>query len=146
MKDKEFWADFIKTYFMVATLITVVMGLFGSILMPETTFGYQAFWAPLIYAAVGTIPNLVLYSKRELTVKELLFRKLLQLILIEAGIFFVAFFGVSVEWRQPRLILALGGSVLVVYLLATLIAWIENLLSAKAISAELLLFQQKYSE
>ena len=146
MKDKEFWVDFIKTYFMVATLITAVMGLIGSILMPEMTFGYQAFWSPLLYAAVGTLPNLVLYSKRELTVKELLFRKLLQLLLIEAGIFFVAFFGVSDEWRQPHLMLALAGSVLVVYLLATLIAWIENLLSARAISEELLRFQQKYSE
>jgi hypothetical protein len=146
MKDREFWTDFIKTYFMVATLITGVMGLIGSILMPEVTFGYQAFWSPLFYAAVGTLPNLVLYSKRELTVKELLFRKLLQLLLIEAGIFFVAFFGVSDEWRQPHLMLALGGSVFVVYLLATLIAWIENLLSARAISEELLRFQQKYSE
>ena len=43
MKDREFWTDFIKTYFMVATLITAVMGLIGSILMPEMTFGYQAF-------------------------------------------------------------------------------------------------------
>ena len=92
MRGKDFWIDFVRTYFMIVTLITLVMCVVGQVVMPDQTFGYEAFTAPLIYALVGTVPNIVLYSKHELKVKELLFRKVLQLLLIEAGVLFVAFY------------------------------------------------------
>ena len=92
MNGRDFWIDFIRTYFMIVTLITLAMWLVGKAVMPEQTFGYDAFAAPLINGLVGTIPNFVLYSKRELKVKELLVRKALQLVLIEAGVLLVAWY------------------------------------------------------
>ena len=142
MSGKDFWIDFVRTYFMIVTLITVVMLVVGQAVMPEQTFGYAAFAAPLIYALVGTVPNLVLYSKRELKVKELLFRKVLQLLLIEAGVLFVAFYGANASWKNSSTLFILVISVFGVYAAGTLIAWIGDTISAKNLTKELLEFQK----
>lgn len=142
MQGKEFWIDFVRTYFMIVTLITVVMLVIGQAVMPEQTFGYSAFAAPLVYALVGTVPNLVLYSRRELKVKELFFRKVLQLVLIEAGVLFVALYGSNKNWLDSRTILILAVSVFGVFAAGTLIAWIGELISAKTLTKELLEFQK----
>ena len=142
MQGKDFWIDFVRTYFMIVTLITVVMLVVGQAVMPDLTFGYAAFSAPLIYALVGTVPNVVLYSQRELKVKELLVRKAFQLILIEAGVLFVALYFANDDWKEPSFILILAGSVLVVYVVGTLIAWIGDLMSAKSLTKDLLEFQR----
>lgn len=127
---------------MIVTLITVVMLVIGQAVMPEQTFGYSAFAAPLVYALVGTVPNLVLYSKRELTVKELLVRKVLQLLLIEAGVLFVAFYGANEMWKETRVVVIFVVSVFGVYVVGTLIAWIGDLISAKSLTKELKEFQR----
>ena len=142
MQGKEFWIDFVRTYFMIVTLITVVMLVVGQAVMPDQTFGYEAFAAPLIYALVGTVPNLVLYSKRELKVKELLVRKVLQLLLIEAGVLFVAFYGANESWKETYIVVIFVVSVFGVYVAGTLIAWIGDYLSAKSLTKELLEFQK----
>ena len=146
MQGKEFWIDFVRTFFMVTTLITVLLCVVGPAVAPEQTFSYQAFAAPLVYALVGTVPNLVLYSKRELKVRELLVRKALQLLFIEAGVSFVALYGAVEYWKQPRMIATLLISVFAVYALATLIAWIGNVQSAKILSRELEEFQRINSQ
>jgi hypothetical protein len=75
-------------------------------------------------------------------VKELLLRKVLQLLLIEAGVTFVALYGAGEYWRQPRMIATLLISIFVVYVAATLISWVGNMLSAKALDRELTEFQK----
>ena len=143
MSGKDFWIDFIRTYFMIVTLITIVMCIVGKVVMPEQTFGYEAFAAPLVNGFVGTIPNFVLYSKRELKVKELFVRKVIQLLLIEAAVLFVALYSSGQSWIEPRLVAILSGSVFVVFVVGTLISWIVDLLSAKSLTKELQAFQRE---
>lgn len=142
MSGRDFWIDFIRTYFMIVTLITLAMCIVGKAMMPEQTFGYEAFAAPLLNGLVGTIPNLVLYSKRELKVKELLVRKILQLILIEIGIFCIALYGSKGSWLDPLIVGVLAGCVFAVYVAGTLISWLVDLASAKAMDHALAEFQR----
>ena len=67
MRGKELIRDMINTYFMLTTMILVVMAVLGTYFMPEVRFGYAQFKVPLIYAAWGTLPNIVMYAKKELT-------------------------------------------------------------------------------
>ena len=83
MHGKEFVNDMIYTYFMLVTMILVIMAVLGTYFMPETSFGYEAFGSPLIYAAYGTLPNIIMYAKKELTIKQYLVRKAIQLVVIE---------------------------------------------------------------
>lgn len=142
MHGKEFWADCIRTFFTVVALINVLMCLLGKILLPELRFGYEAFIVPVIYGLVGTLPNLVMYSRRELKIGELMVRKVLQLILIEVLVFFVAFYNTTEETKSVEVMASTVAGVFIVYVLATLVGMLENFLSAKQMTEDLKQFQK----
>lgn len=142
MHGKEFAIDCIRTYFAVVTLINVVMLVMGMQIAPDNRFGYDAFAAPLIYGAAGTLPNIVMYSKRELTVKELVIRKVIQFILIEVIVLFVAFYNMDDFWQQPYIIIGVGISIFVIYVIASVIDWVQNCIAAKKMTEELMKFQE----
>lgn len=146
MHGKEFLADCIRTFFTVVTLINIAMFLMGITLMPDIKFGYEGLIIPVIYGLAGTLPNLVLYSGRELKVGELVVRKILQFILTEACVMFVMFFNTSKEDRPLWLIGAVAICIFIVYVLATLSDWLLNALSAKQLTEDLKTFQGKLME
>lgn len=146
MRGKEFFIDLIRTYFSVVTLINVAIFIMGMHFSPDSRFGYDAFATPLIYGAAGTLPNIVMYSKRELKVKELLFRKILQFILIEVVVLFVAFYNQTAFWKQPRIIISVAISIFIIYVIASFIDWIQNSISAKQMTTALLKFQESSRE
>ena len=74
MHGKEFIMKIIRTYFTLVTLITVAIFLIGAQLAPDASLSYTAFAIPLIYAACGVLPSVVMYSRKELTVKQFLVR------------------------------------------------------------------------
>ena len=57
------------------------VGITGSITQPDSRFGYSVFIIPLLYALAGILPQLVMYSQQELSIKEILLRKIIQLLL-----------------------------------------------------------------
>lgn len=141
MHGKEFILDCIRTFFTVVTLINIVMFVLGLYFMPENQFGYEAFIVPIIYGLAGTLPNLVMYSKRELKVGELIIRKVIQFILIEVFVLFAAFFDSGEQIRTGEIVGSTAGSILVIYVIATLLDWLQNSLAAKQMTEELKRFQ-----
>ena len=144
MQGKELMRDMINTYFMLVTMISGVMLILGVNFMPDASFGYEAFKMPLIYAAFGTLPNIVMYSKKELTMKQLLFRKMIQLILVEVIVVAVAVPAEVIKEGKTELIMSLVISILFVYILTHLIDWYQNYLAAKKMTEELLAFQRNH--
>ena len=143
MHGKEFTIDLIRTFFTVVTLVNVAILVMGLWFAPDIQFGYEAFEAPLIYGAVGTLPNIVMYSKKELSVKALFVRKVLQFILIEVLVLFAAFYGAEVYWQQPKIIVSVGISIFLIYVVASIIDWIKNYVTAKRMTDELVKFQER---
>lgn len=146
MRGKELIRDMISTYFMLTTMILVVMTVLGTYFMPEVRFGYKEFEAPLTYAAWGTLPSIVLYAKKELTMKQMLVRKIIQLILIEVIVLVVALPANIIDRGNSALIISLIGCVFVIYLLTHIIEWYQDSVTAKKMTEELLLFQEKYKQ
>lgn len=146
MRGKELIRDMISTYFMLTTMILVVMTVLGTYFMPEVRFGYKEFEAPLTYAAWGTLPSIVLYAKKELTMKQMLVRKIIQLILIEVIVLVVALPADIIDRGNSALIISLIGCVFVIYLLTHIIEWYQDSVTAKKMTEELLLFQEKYKQ
>ena len=142
MHGKEFVIDCVRTFFAVVTLINVVMLVMGLSIAPKEQFGYEAFLAPLLYGAVGTLPNVVMYSKKELKLKELLVRKAIQVVLIEVLVLFVAFYGADEFWQQPHIIAGVAISILLIYILVSVIDWLQNYFTAKHMTEDLMKFQE----
>ncbi|MBP3611269.1 MAG: hypothetical protein J6J42_13155 [Lachnospiraceae bacterium] len=142
MHGKDFILDWLKTFFLVVTLINAAMFIMGLYFMPENRFGYEAFAAPLIYGLAGCLPNVVMYSRRELKVKELLVRKVLQLVLVEVLVLFAAFYDAGEQWLRADIIVSVAVSIFVIYVIANVFDWVQNTLSAKRMTEELLQFQE----
>ena len=142
MQGKELIRDMISTYFMLVTMILIIMALLGTQFMPETRFGYEAFVTPLIYAAYATLPNMVMYAKKELTVKQFLLRKILQFILVEIIVISVALPKEFFTTEKIKIVAALAISILIMYILTHFIDWFQNYTTAKKMTEELLKFQQ----
>lgn len=146
MHGKEFAINFMRTYFTVVTLINAAIFIMGMQAAPDIRFGYEGFAAPLIYGAAGTLPNILMYSKKELTVRKLLIRKAVQFILIEGLVLFAAFYNSDVFCQQPNIVIGVGISIFVVYVIANMIDWVQNYVSAKQMTEELVKFQESVGE
>ena len=116
----------------------------GTHFMPDVRFGYEAFGMPLLYAAFGTLPNIVMYAKKELTLKQFLIRKTIQLLLVEIIVINVAIPAQIVEAGNIEVVVALAVGILVVYIFTHLIEWFQNYTMAKRMTEELLVFQKKH--
>ena len=144
MQGKELIRDMINTYFMLTTMILGIMTVLGTYFMPDVRFGYEFYGLPLIYAAYGTIPSIVMYAKKELTMKQFLIRKVIQFILIEVIVISVALPAEVREAGNHEIVVSLAVSIFIVYVLTHLIDWYQNYVSAKQMTKALMDFQRKH--
>ena len=83
-----------------------------------------------------------MYAKKELTVKQFLFRKIIQLLLVEGIVISIAVPAESVEVGQTGMVVLLAISIFAVYLITHLIDWFQNSVNAKSLTRDLVAFQQ----
>lgn len=76
----------LRDYFIIVTGINVAMAILGMNLDAGRAFGYEAFLSPLIIGAVALLPGFILYSDKELSMKQMLVRRSLHLLVLEATI------------------------------------------------------------
>lgn len=146
MSFKEHLKAVESQFFVIATLINLAIFILGEIFRPDDKFGYEAFLAPLVYAAISLVPMLCMYSKKELTIKQHIFRELLQLISIEIILIFLGMGAKSLEPENLALTASFALSVFIIYVLVYVIAWLLDLNTAKQINTDLKNFQSKVSE
>ena len=143
MSKKEFMGQVFISFFVVVTCINLGMAFMGMIYAPDTRFGYEALLFPVFYGFLGILPSAVLYSRKELTVKQMLLRKIIQLILIEAIMVGIVFFlgGTDFSTLSPFMIM-----VLAVCLAAEGILWLAADKKVKKLNAQLKRFQDRESD
>ncbi|WP_034450731.1 hypothetical protein [Butyrivibrio sp. AE2032] len=142
---KEHIKDNLMNFFIIVTLVNIVIFISGSLMAPEQNLTYTAFLVPIIDGLLGIIPGLVMYSKRELTVKQMIVREIIQLLSIELIILFFTFgfSGFSVE--KIPLMITVAVSVAVVYVLVYVIRFFLDIRSAKKMTDDLKAFQASLS-
>ncbi|MCI7766985.1 MAG: hypothetical protein MSJ26_03260 [Oscillospiraceae bacterium] len=145
MSFKEHLRSVLSSYFIIATLINAATFVLGELFRPEERFGYDAFLSPLIYAAIALIPMLCMYSKKELTMKQFVFRELLQLVSIEV---ILIGFGLGAQCLNPEnlpLTASFALSILVIFVLVHLFSWLLDIKLAKQLNSDLKIFQSRFS-
>lgn len=146
MSFKEHLKSLLSFYFIIVTLINAATFILGEIFRPDDTFGYDAFLSPLIYAAISLVPMLCMYSKKELTLKQHIFREVLQLIAIEIVLIG---FGLGEKCLDPEnfaLTASFALSVLIIFVLVSIIAWLLDMKTARQLTSDLKSFQDRVSE
>ncbi|MBQ2202793.1 MAG: DUF3021 family protein [Clostridia bacterium] len=145
MEFKRFLINKLILFFMLSTLITVAVSLTGTVFDGDRQFGYEAMLVPIEYAALCMLPTLVTWSKRELSPKAMLLRKAIMLVLIEGVILFIAFTSDVIDTGRVEVVLAIAGSVLVIFVLVHLFMWFKDAAEAKKLNRELEAFQKHHA-
>ena len=145
MEFKKFLVNKLILFFMLSTLITLAVSGMGSAFDGEARLGYGDLLTPLEYAALCLLPTLVTWSRRELSPRALLGRKALMLVLIEAVILFIAFHSSVIDTSRVQVVLAIAGSVLVIFVLVHLFLWLKDSAEARRMNRDLESFQQLHS-
>jgi hypothetical protein len=140
---KEHFKENFRNYFIVVTLINLLMLVTGKIFAPEQRFGYEVFIYPLVYGALGLIPSIFFPEKKECSMKEYVIRQIIGAIMTAIIIDGVIFTGK--EMTKEYIIIALVNAVgvFVIYALVNLITWVLDSKTARELNEELTAYQEK---
>jgi hypothetical protein len=119
------------------------MLILGKLLEPEQVFGYEAFMYPLIYGLIGTIPSIVIRDKKELSVKQELIRKVMNMLLIIVLMLAFMFGGREITSELIAAAVGVAISIVIIFVLVNLIIWWFDLKTAKDMTEDLLKYQEK---
>lgn len=124
MNLKNKFVRAINLYFMLVTLITILMMALGMTFDGERTFSYSAYASPLIYAAIGVIPVFIQGNEKELSVKRLVLRRITGLAIIEIIILFIAFSSENVPTEKRTVVAGIAIGIIVIYVLANVLEYL----------------------
>ena len=142
-KWKELFIRALRLYTLLVTLITVLLIALGNLLDRGRVFSYDAFFSPLIYALIGTAATVITRSDKELSVRSLIIRKAISLLLIEGAVILIALNADTIptekSWVLPGLVLG----VFVVFILTHVILYFIDRKEAEKFNADLSRYQER---
>ena len=127
-------------FFVAVPCICAVMAVLGMVFEPEARFGYKGLLSPLIWGAATMLPTLVGYSKRELSVREAIIRKLIQLVLVEIIVLSAVYSGGGLT--SFPLAVSLAFSVFLVGVAVYFVLWVNDRKTAAAFNKALAEMQE----
>lgn len=135
MSLKVFLKKCMMEYFIISTCVTAAIGVLGLSLDPAAKFGYEAYFSPLIFGLVSLVPSVATYSRKELTFRQALIRKLFHFALLEKMLIaFGHWAGILHGFGDTT---SFAVAVFIVYLAVNLISWHLNSREASEINKTL---------
>ena len=145
MTVKEFIISRIKLFFFLTVMILVAQSVIGTIASPGETLHirYIQLLDPIELAALCTLPTVATFSRKKLTLKQMFFRHAIQFILIEGVMMYVVFTSTVIDSSRPGVVLLIAGATFVIYVLAVLIMWLDQLSASRKMTEQLHRLQEK---
>lgn len=132
-------SEMMMAFFISTACITILEGAMGMLFFPNEELPYQAFFAPPIMGLCSVLFGFVTWSKRELTIKETLFRRGIHLLLIELFVFGVNYVEGIVFPLEIVISLIIG--IAVVFVAVYVVLWINDVRSANRFNKKLKEYQ-----
>ena len=142
-KWKELLIHIIRLYTLLVTLITVLMIILGNLLDRGRVFSYEAFVSPLVYALIGTLATVITRSEKELSVRGLIVRKAVSLLLIEGAVIILALNVDTIPAEKSWVIPGLALGVFAVFVLTHVILYFIDRKEAEKLNADLSRYQER---
>lgn len=147
MKHKSKLSEMLIAFCICTTGITLLEGIMGMLFFPEETLSYKAFFAPPIFGVISVFLGFVTWSPNELSVKQVIFRRVLHLLLIEGMVYGLNYISGNIFSIGVSVALVFG--VAAVYVMVQVILWINDRRSANNFNQKLKEYQtnqQNYLE
>lgn len=141
MEFKTFFVRRIMmSFFISVTLITISMAVLGLLFEPDQSFGYEAFWPPVLFGAIASFPMLVLYSRKEQSIGEVILRSFLHFLLLESLILLNLYFAGILT--SLSMMFSVAVSILIINLSVHLISYVHDRRVALEFNQALLQLQE----
>ena len=127
---------------MLVTFISILLMILGLAFDSERTFSYSVFLSPLIYAAVGVLPVFLPGHDKELSVKMLILKKIIELVIIETIIFILAFSSDTIPTEKRTIVAGIALGIFVIYILANVLEYLFEKKESKELNDSLLNYQE----
>lgn len=135
MTFKEFLVSRLQLYFILVTLIFAVSMVVGLIFTPGRELYYYQLVGPFLLSALCVLPTFVTYFRKEPTVRQFILRHILQWALIECVV--LTQIQPPAEAQRVLFYIVIGAAVLGIYLIASLLLWLQKLLQSKKLTEQL---------
>ena len=142
-KWKELLIHMLRLYTLLVTLITVLIIVLGNWLDHGRVFSYDVFFSPLLYALIGTVATVITRSGKELSVRSLIIRKAICLLLIEGAIILIALNSDRIPTDKSWILPSLALGILAVFVLSHIIMYFIDKKEAEKLNEDLARFQAK---
>lgn len=123
------------SFFVSVACICAAMALIGLSYESEARFGYEAFLSPLLFGAAASLPLLVKYSRKELSLKQAIIRNIIHFILLETLLLSMLFAAGLIT--DVSMAASLGFTIFVIDITVYLVLWISDTRTARAFNKAL---------
>ena len=139
MTIKEFIISRIRLFFFLTTMILAASSILGGVIAPDQEIKYYHLLSPIIIAACCVLPTCATFYTKEPTPGQFIIRQIIEIALIEAVVVFLVSVpeGADAVWFR----IVLGAVVIMIYLLAMVMMWLEKKLQSKKLTQQLRQFQ-----
>lgn len=79
----------ISDYIIVQAEIALSMGIIGSIFTAEQPITYHYFFLPALLGLICMLPCLIIYFKEDMTIKQIIIQRVVEVIVLEVAIIWV---------------------------------------------------------
>ncbi len=140
MSFKVFIKRCLMEYFIITTCVTAATAILGLCIDPSARFGYESYFSPLIFGLVSILPSIVTFSRKELSLKQTIIRKILHFFfLVLMLVLFVFWTGLLKGFNEA---VSFVFSVFIVYVIVNIVSWHLNKKEASEVNKLLKHFQE----
>lgn len=144
MNEKTKLSELVMAFCICTTGITILEGVLGMLIYPDELVPYNAFLTPPMFGLISVLLGIVTWSKKELTVKQILIKRLLHLILIEVMVFGLNYISGIIFPLHVSVILAFG--IALVFVGVYFILWFIDRRSADMFNIKLKQYQDEVNK
>lgn len=138
---KETMKKLLEVFLTCHFLISVAIGACGMLLGPDTKLGYGDLFVPALMAFLCTLPTLLTLQPEKLTIKQIVGRKILQVLMVEVIVLSMIHFGFH-GINSIGSAFTVAVSVLLVFVGASLADWARGCMEAEDLNRRLAQLQR----
>lgn len=134
MTFREFILSRLQLFFFLVTMILLTQITLGSAMEPNRVLHYKDFITTFYMAGLCILPTVVTYSKKELTLKQMLVRHTIQLVLIEGIMLTLTVIGIESSSQKLLTVVLIAVAIAIIYALSIFIMWYHQYIESKKLT------------
>lgn len=144
MEWKEFFKKCTIDFLLIQSGITLAIGIIGCIIPSPEGISPYVFFMPFVYAFFCILPSFVVYSPKELDIRQIIVRKIIQFVLTEAVVLLISCIAGSLN--DAFTLIAIASAAAVIFVGVNLLECLISKISADQMTQKILLIKKREQE